>query len=207
MKPFVILIMLTALWLLYRIAYPKREPTASEALKKRPIDPSEVVVKSRFVRPSVCQPQPTPATPPKTDSAGENSDTFAARNTETDPTDDEPDPSELDIEPDENELPPNTEEDAEELRRILGEDAGLADGLSIEQMDEGMEATRNPTDDKAAILYRVEKTDMFEKLVAGDVVKAALITAIVDRHVRNMCPEETGDDEEQVDFDVDDFLS
>ncbi len=89
---------------------------------------------------------------------------------------------------------------------MFGEEAGLACGLSVEQMGEAMEATRNPTDAKAAILYRVEKTDMFEQLVSGDAAKATLITAIVDRHVRNMCPEERGGDEEQVDFNVDDFL-
>jgi hypothetical protein len=177
-----------------------------EAPRKRQIDPSEVVVKSRFVRPPVGQPQPTPATPSEADFQTEKPDTFAIRNGEPDLPDDEPDPDDLDIEPDENERVPDMEE-AEELRQTLGRDAEFADGLSIEQMTDAVEATRNPTNEKADLLYKIEKTDMFEQLVAGDAMKATLITAIVDRHVRNLYPEETGDSEGQVYFDVADFLS
>jgi hypothetical protein len=223
MKFLAILIMLAALWLLYRIAYPKRQEAkrGGDAPKKRRIDPSEVVVKSSFVRPSVGQPRTTTATSVKADSQMEKADIFAAANEKRDAAipperlddafSEEPDPNDLDIEPDENEVGAQTDiEEAEALRQMLGRNAGFAGGLSIEQMDEVVEATRNPTDEKADLLYKIEKTDMFEKLVSGDVVKSQRITAIIERHVRNLYPEDGGDESDgsdPVDFDVAEFLS
>lgn len=222
MKPLAILIMLAALFLLYRIAYPKRQEAkrGGDTPRKREIDIGGVIVKSRFVRPLPGQARTTPATPPKTDFQAEKADIFAAENGKrevavpperlNDAFADEPDPDDLDIEPDAMETDSDTDEEAEELRRALGRDAQRADGLSIEEMTEAIEATRNPTDEKADLLCRIEKTDMFERLVSTDSEKALRITAIIERHIRSLYPEETGegkDGNDPVDFDVADFLS
>jgi len=193
MRHLSILMMAVALWLMYRIAYPKPQATkeGGDAPAKRPIDPSEVVVKSRFVRPPDGQPRPTVAAAPETDSRAVKADIFAARNEKNAAS--EPDPSELDIEPDENETgraaEVSADEEDEELALTLGREAVRADGLSIEEMDEAMEAARNPTDAKAGILCRVERTDMFEQLVSGDRGKAERISAIIERHIRDLYPE------------------
>ncbi|MDR1864161.1 MAG: hypothetical protein LBR08_01175, partial [Bacteroidales bacterium] len=54
---------------------------------------------------------------------------------------------------------------------------------------------KQPANENAGILYRIEKTDLFEKLVSGDTGKAAGIKAIIDRHVRDILAKETGEDE------------
>ena len=47
----------------------------------------------------------------------------------------------------------------------IRQDGELASGFSIEEMGEAAKAIDNPTDEKAKILVKVEKTDMFERMV------------------------------------------
>ncbi|MDR2968102.1 MAG: hypothetical protein LBV32_00690 [Tannerellaceae bacterium] len=233
MKLLVILLMLAALYLLYRIAVPKRKDTKKESSHppKQPIDLSEVVVKSRFVIPQAGQPQPTHTTSLKTDFQEEKPDIFAAEIEKKEAAipperlDDafasEPNPDDLDIEPGENEAgaddEPETEvdgeEEAEELRQTLGRDAERAGGWSVEEMEAAVDAVQNPTDEKAAILLKAEKTDLFEQLVSGDKGKADRITAIVERHVKRVYPEQASENENESkndsdleNFDVAEFL-
>ncbi len=146
MKLIVILLMPVVLYLLYRIAVPKRKETQKESdtLPKKPVDISEVVVKSRFVRPGTGQPRTTHTTSLKTDFEEEKPDIFASESGKKEAAipperlDDaftsEPNPEDLDIEPDENEAGAtdkpeaevDTEEEAEELRQVLGRDAEQA---------------------------------------------------------------------------------
>jgi len=210
MKTAAFMIMLIALFLLYRIAYPKRSATkkSNEILPKKEVDISELVVKSRFIRPNPGQLQTTPTTSVKTDLQGEKQKTFAGGNGHSDGVipstrlnevfDSEVNPEELDISPDEDERTDeaNLEEEAEDLRQVLGRDAEYAEGLSMEEMTEVAEAIDNPTDEKGGLLFRVETTDMFEKLVRGDEGKAARIREVIERHLRNQCDEGEMDGEE-----------
>jgi len=154
MKTLVLIIMLVALYLLYRIAFPKRRETrqGSEIPQKRETDASEAVVKSRFVRPVQGQPQPTYATPLKTDFQEEKPSIFAGGNEKKDAVippgkldevfADEPNPEDLDIPPDEDDENDETDldEEAEEFLQTPGSDAEMADGLTIEEMSETIEA-------------------------------------------------------------------
>ena len=229
MKTLVLIIMLVALYLLYRIAFPKRRETkqGSEIPQKRETDASEAVVKSRFVRPVQGQPQPTYATPLKTDLQEEKPSIFAGGNEKKDAVippgkldevfADEPNPEDLDIPPDEDDENDETDldEEAEEFLQTPGSDAEMADGLTIEEMSETIEAIHNPTDEKAGLLYRMEKTDMFEQLVSGDEGKAARIKAVIDRYIQSRYPEvenvtddkENDNGNEWKDFDISFYVS
>jgi hypothetical protein len=125
----------------------------------------------------------------------------------------------LDIPPDENETDesdesdnPDADEEAEELRQVLEQetDAELANGLSIEEMETATKAIDSPTDDDSEILYRVEKTDMFEQLVSGDEGKRLRIAAVIDRHIRSLNLEtevaDNNDDNEYSNFNIAEYL-
>lgn len=230
MKVLVILIMLAALYLLYRIACPKRQKPKKEGGNppKHPIDISEVVVKSRFVLPDRSNSAQHADRKQESDTQEEKADIFAPETEKKavaippDRLDEafssEPNPDELDIEPDENETVAtnetetevDSEEEAEELRQTLGGDAVPADGLSVEEMEAAVAALRNPTEEQAAILLGVEKTDLFEQLVSGDTGRAERITNIINRHVQKLYPEEAnekGGNSDLEHFDVAEFLS
>jgi hypothetical protein len=230
MKLFAATVMLVALFLLYRIAYPTKTTATKKGddiPEKKEIDADEVVGKSRFVRPSDSQSQTTPATVLNTEKQEEKAYIFAPENGKTEAVipfdrldeifgDEQPDEEDLDIPPDEDESEnetddetPDAEEEAEELRQVLGQEADFADGFSIEEMETAARAIDTPTDESAEILYRVEKTDMFEQLVSGDEGKRQQITAVIDRHIRSLFPEVANEsnDNDYGDFNIADFLS
>jgi hypothetical protein len=149
MKLFAAMVMLVALFLLYRIAYPK--PTTAtkkgdDVLKKKEIDADNVVGKSRFVRSVASQPQTTSATALNTEKQEEKAYIFAPKNGKIeaiipfDRLDEIFDEDDLDIPPDEDESDenaPDADEESEELRQVLGEETEFADGFSIEEMGHG----------------------------------------------------------------------
>ena len=200
MKALVIVIMLIALYLLYRIAYPKRPETKpdSDTPPERKTEISEAVVKSRFIRPDSGQLRPIRTTALKSEIQEEKPLIFVAGNEKKEAViplekldevfSEEPNPEDLEIEPEEDEEEadePDLEEEAEELRQVLGGDAVPANGLTIEEMTETVEAIKHPEDSKARLLYEAENTDMFEKLVSGDEGKAARIKAVIDRYIQS----------------------
>jgi hypothetical protein len=121
----------------------------------------------------------------------------------------------LDIEPDETEKDGEGEiedESADDDGEIaeMEQGAELASGMSIEEMTEAAKAIDSPSDEKAGILFKVEKTDMFEKLVSGDEWKAERIKAIIDRHVQSIFSgtesKISDTDTDYGNFDIADFL-
>jgi hypothetical protein len=227
-KLLVFLIILLCLFLLYRIAFtkqPEGKKRNGDIPRNREADPFEAVVKNRFVRPLHGQPQPTPATSLKTEKQEENPDIFAAGNEKRNAVippdeldgvfDNEPNPEDLDIPPDDedetSEPEPDAEEESEDLRQILGQEAELAGGMSIEEMELATEAVNNPADGKAGLLLKIEPTDMFERMVSGDEGKQARIKAIIDRHIQRLNPDaedkEDDNDSDLENFDVMKFLS
>jgi len=200
-------VMLVALFLLYRIAYPKQPKTKSSGdLREKDTKPDHSVMgKSRFVLPDRSKPLQTPAISTEFEKTAENAYIFAAGNEKRksvipnenldevfgDESEDV-NPEDLDLDADEDDGYDETvdaEEEAEEFRQKLGRDAELASGFSIEEMSEAAKAIDKPTDEKAKILFRVEKTDMFERMVSGDEGKETLIKAIIDRYVQKLLPE------------------
>jgi hypothetical protein len=224
MKAFVITVMLIALFLLYRIAFPKHVETkkGNDIPVKRETNTDDVVVKRRYVCPAPGQPQPTPATALKSENQTEKADIFAAGNenrTTVIPSEKldevfgtDPNPDDLDIPPDDD--PDESEaEEAEELRGTLGGDARLADGFTYEEMATAIDAVNNPSEETekeaARVLSGLEKTDMFEQLVSSDAGRALRINAVLDHYEQSVTPESANvdSDKDLEDFDIMNFLS
>jgi len=122
-------------------------------------------------------------------------------------------PDELDIEPDENETDDNENETVDfdsEATEFKQETEQLASGMSIEEMTEAAKAIENPTNEQAGILFKVEKTDMFEQMVSGNEGKAERIKSIIDRYVQSIFSETENQsqisDTDYGNFDVAEFL-
>jgi len=214
MKIFVLIIIFISLYLIYKIGF-GANPEANEnrdIAHNTEIDESEVTGKSYYILPDRSKPAQTSATVSKSDVWQEKANNFAVGNEKEDEIfDEEPDPDDLDIPPDEDHEPDNTdlEEESEDLQQSFGRDVELAEGLSIEEMTEVARAINYPADENAGLLLKVEKTDMFEKLVSGNEGKAARIKAVIDRHIRSQNPEvETEEsNNEWKDFDMQNYLS
>jgi hypothetical protein len=221
MKVFLIIVIVIALYLLYRIAFPKSTNSKSnnDIPLKRETDTGDVIGKSLYVRPH-SQPRTTPATPLKTENQAEKAITFAPeienrtaiippeelnKVFRTAPEDETFDESELEIEDDENEEV-DLEEEAEELQQMMGEEAKIAGGFTFDEMAEAIKTPNHPE-----ILYSLSKTDMFEQLVSGDAGRAAKINAILDHYEQSLLVEETADnkktDNDYSNFDIRNFLS
>ena len=221
MKVIALIIMLVCMFLLYRIAYPKqlKQTKTDDFQRKRNVDVSDVVVKTRFVRPVLGQSQTTRTTPEKDDNLEKNPYTFApeieARNAvipieRLDEVFDETNYDELEIEPDELENDfKDFRDEIEDEDAELEQGAELASGMSIEELTEAANAINDPSDEKAEILFKVEKTDMFEQMVSSDEGKAERIKAIIERHFRSQQPEIEIEEDENGDMeniDVSEFL-
>jgi len=225
MKIFVVILIFITQYLLYRIIFPKQKDVTkdNDASQSRKTDGADVIGKSRYVLPERRKPAQTPATDSKTEEGQEKANIFAPGNENRDaviPPEDldevfgeEPRPEDLDIPPDEDEETDEAdlEEENEDLRQSIGieRDMELAEGLSIEEMTEVAEAINHPSPSNAGLLLKVEKTDVFEKLVSGDMGKADRIKAVIDRHIRSRYPEAGNEesDKEWKDFDIRNFLS
>jgi len=223
MKLFAIAAILTALYFMYRMAFPKLSDT-KQGDGRPPSDEtdSEVVGKSRPVPDYRSQPATTPATREKSEKPDEEPDTFVpeAEKTDTDKPAAEIPPEELDDvfakrpQPMDIDYPLETEtetetksdaepdidpeEEAEELRQTFGNDAELAGGLTYEEMEQAADTVMYPAKEKEAkagkTLSEMEKTDMFEQLVSGDATREAMIKSVIERHLQSLSPETANDD-------------
>jgi hypothetical protein len=232
MKITVILIMLAALFLLYRIAYPKQEDMKRDrdAPPEKPKTVPDVMGKSRFVLPDRSQPLQTPATKPETGKEAEKALIFAAGTGEKPsaiiPADEldrvfgndsgnEIMSIPLEYE-NEGETDYEAEEETEELGRVLGHEPEYADGIDYDSLQTAAKAVREQPDEvseeTAVTLEKLGHTDMFEWLVSGDEGKLNWIKAVIERNIPKTAPEmeetegETSD-ADYGDFEIADFLS
>ncbi|GHT39118.1 hypothetical protein FACS189437_01590 [Bacteroidia bacterium] len=228
MKVLAILIMLIALFLLYRIAYPKQADTKkgdNTAPPEKPKAAADVMGKSRFVLPDRSQPLQTSATPAETETTSEKASIFAPATEEkpsaTIPPEeldevfaDEPNPEILSIplDDDDEETDYEDEDETEELNRTLGHEAIMAEGVNYDQLQMAvkvvMEQPEDVSEETGETLMRLENTDMFEMLVSGNESKMNWIKSVVERHIQNTMPE-TKDETSATDYGdfVADFLS
>ena len=231
MKLFVIIIMLIALFLLYRIAYPKQtgvkkdDATPNEKPKFRP----NVMGKSRFVLPDRSKPLQTPATILETEKEVEKEPIFAAAPEEKQSVaipaeqldevfsdDSNPEVMSLPLEPeseneDESEVDLEAEE-AEEIRQALGHEAIFADGIDYDDLQTVVKVVREQPDEiserTCSTLVALENTDMFEMLVSGNEGISDWIKSAVERNIQSRIPETEGETSDTTDYGnfVADFL-
>lgn len=228
MKLLVLLIIIVSLLMIFRLCFPKRERQVDIPTPPKQVREEEAVIKIRYVLPDRRNSAQTSTTQMENEKLNEKPDIFASGNVEKnavippDELDDvfrnEPNPEELDIEPDENEdsIEPDDEEpdneEAEIMRKVAVDESGMASGLSIEELSEAFKATDRPEDKDAVLLYKIENTDAFEKLIFCDKGKAARIKAAIDRYVQSQTPEaeseEKGskDNSDWKDFDMRNYL-
>jgi hypothetical protein len=221
MKLLAIVILLVALFLLYRIARQKQpeKEKRDDIPQKRDMetktDTAEVVGKSRFVSGSQRHLRQTPSAFEKPAYQLEKEPIFAPGNEKTSAVipsreldevfSSSPQPMAIDYPPeriedepeDEATGEPDAEEEAGDILLSLGRNAGLADGFTYEEMAAAIETSNNPVmeGEKAQaageVFYRMEKTDLFEQLVSGDAGRAARIAAVLDLHGQSPVQEET----------------
>jgi hypothetical protein len=224
--------MLAALFLLYRIAYPKQvseKRNTDTPLEKSKTVP-DVMGKSRYVAPERSQPVQTPATSQKTEKVIQKQDTFAAETEEKrsaeipaeqldevfgEETNREfmsiPLETEIDNYGDESEVNFEAEEEAEELDRILGREPEYADGIDYNDLRTAAKmVSKQPaevSEETAVALEKLEHTDMFEWLVSGDEGKANWIKVVVERNIQRTMPETENTEDETSDANYGDFVA
>ncbi|GHU83199.1 hypothetical protein FACS189415_5050 [Bacteroidia bacterium] len=224
MKLLALLIMLAALFLLYRIAYPKQADTKKgndTAPPEKPKVANDVMGKSRFVLPDRSKPLQTPATLSETETTSEKPVIFAAE-TEEKPSGiipseeldevfaDEPNPEILSIplDDDDEEIDYEAEEEEAELGRTLGHEAVMAEGIDYDKLQTAvkavMEQPEDVSEETGRTIVELENTDMFEMLVSGDEGKMNWIKAVVERNIQKVMPE-TEDETSDANFDYGDF--
>jgi hypothetical protein len=208
MKVLAILIMLTALFLLYRIAYPKQADTKKGSDTVPPEIPkpaNDVMGKSRFVLPDRSRPLQTPATLAETEKPDKKEDIFAAETKENKPAAippdeldevfaDEPNPEILSIplDDDDEEVDYEADEEAEELGQTLGYEAIPAEGIDYDKLQAAakvvMEQPDEVSEETAETLAVLENTDMLEALVSRDEGRANWVKAVVERNIQKTMP-------------------
>lgn len=210
MKLFAMLSIVVALYLLYRIAFPKKIPKekSNEIQPKKESRNDGIVGRSRVVLSSRSQPPTTPATPLKSDVSPEKTGNFADEN----PPMDVEVPMEYEEQISETEAD-EIDEETEEIRETLGQEAGIANGFTFEEIDMVVE-TINQLDSEheaqaAEILYREEKTEYVEQLSAISPEKATQIKGLIDLHVSTVVnpTNEDSDETDTSNLNIADFLS
>ena len=232
MKLLAIIIMLAALYLLYRIAYPKQTGTAKGGADNPPKGEKparSVMGKSRFVLPDRSKPLQTTATQPDIEKSEEKSYIFAAgtenRKPAAIPADelDEafgkdgnpeiiPDYSDIEIDDDDDD---NGDidfeaEEAEELGRVEGSGAMYADGYDFDDLQTVAKVVKEhpeTVDEQTGkTLVALEHTELLVLLAQGDEDRANWTRAIIERQVqRKMSAMETKPETEVPTTDYGDF--
>jgi len=208
MKVFAIVAILAALYLLYRIAYPKQQENkkANEVSPKGIENGNGIVGQSRVVLSSRSQPAPTYSTYCESNSLNENTNSFAGGNQII--------PMEicvsLDSENENCEPEIDLEEEAEELRQTLGNEIVSANGLTYEEMELAVSEINYPSEANKAkvaeVLYRMENTECVTQLSDIGPEKAAQIKDLINQYVKSI--EATEDKSEDTgNFEITKFLS
>jgi len=187
MKTILVAVMLLALYLLYRIAFPKpiKKPKPPSVLSRQKINKKEIIGQSRVVLSFQRQAVPVAAKTCETVSSHENADSFVQEN----------ESGMMDIsvslehesEPEEPEIDP--EEEAEELRQLMGNEPELANGCTFEELEQTVHEVNHPSGDKrkvAKVLYRLQDTDCITQLAAINTEKAERIKSLISLHVNEV---------------------
>jgi len=187
MKTILIAVMLLALYLLYRIAFPKpiKKQKPTSVLPRHKVDEKEIIGQSRVVLSFQRQAVPVAAKTCETVSSHENADSFVPEN----------ESGMMDISvslehEDEHEEPEiDPEEEAEELRQLTGDETELASGFTFEELEQTVHEVNHPSGNDrqvAKVLYRIQDTDCISQLAAISPEKAERIKSLISLHVNEV---------------------
>jgi hypothetical protein len=219
MKLLAIIIMLAALYLLYRIACPKQPDTAKgggDIPRKEEKPARSVIGKSRFVLPARSQPLQTTATEMDIEKSEEKPAIFAAETEEKRSAEipaeeldeafgkdgnpgimsiplDYPD---IEIDDDEDgdiNFEAEEAEEAEEPGKVAGHEAIYADGYDFDDLQTVAQAVREQpetvSEQTGKTLVALEHTELLALLAGDDNSKVNWIKMVIDRHVQSTTPE------------------
>lgn len=187
MKTILVSVMLLALYLLYRIAFPKsiKKQKQASVLSRHKVNEKEIIGQSRVVLSFQRQAVPVAAKTCETVSSDENADSFVPEN----------ESGMMDIsvslqhedEPEEPEIDP--EEEAEELRQLMGNEPDLANGCTFEELERTVHEVNHPSGNDrqvAKVIYRLQDTDCITQLAAISPEKAERIKSLISLHVNEV---------------------
>ena len=219
--------MFIALYLLYRIAFPKHTDTKKDDnIPEKQINPAcNVMGESRFVLHDSSHSTQTSATIRETEEVIEKANIFASETEkqrsavisadELDRVfDDNPEIMSipLDGNSDENEVDFDIEE-IEELNRATGQKADFAEGFDYDELQTVAKAVKEQSEtvseQAGRTIVALEHTDIFELLADNDEGTINWIKKIIDRHVQTTMPEMEDKEinTDYGDFEIADFLS
>ncbi len=187
MKTILVAVMLLSLYLLYRIAFPKpiKKPKPTSVLSRQKVNEKEIIGQSRVVLSFQRQAVPVAAKTCETVSSHENADSFVPENESgmmdvSVPLEQEDGPEEPEIDPD---------EEAEELRQLMGNEPDLASGCTFEELEQTVHGVNHPSGNDrqvAKVIYRLQDTDCITQLAAISPEKAEQIKSLISLHVNEV---------------------
>ena len=187
MKTILVAVMLLSLYLLYRIAFPKpiKKPKPTSVLSRQKVNEKEIIGQSRVVLSFQRQAVPVAAKTCETVSSPENADSFVPENESgmmdvSVPLEQEDGPEEPEIDPD---------EEAEELRQLMGNEPDLASGCTFEELEQTVHGVNHPSGNDrqvAKVIYRLQDTDCITQLAAISPEKAEQIKSLISLHVNEV---------------------
>ena len=187
MKTILVAVMLLSLYLLYRIAFPKtiKKQKPTSVLSRLKVNDKEIIGQSRVVLSFQRQAVPVAAKTCETVSSHENADSFVPESESgmmdiSVPLEHQDEPEELEIDP---------EEEAEELRQLMGNEQDLASGCTFEELEQTVHGVNHPSGNDrqvAKVIYRLQDTDCISQLAAISPEKAERIKSLISLYVNEV---------------------
>ena len=224
MKIFALAVLIFALYRIFRLFYPKKKVIKAKAnkisLPPEAMDGYEAVIKKRYVLPDRSKPAQHEDRKEKSEETVENANIFAGGNQISERSiiqnDELPEvfgketkPENLDIEKDESEMDSNdglnAEEEAEELRQIMGGVIeGYSAGITYEEfaavIQEVDTCPEKMTDTDIEVLRNISETDVFEQIISSKESRAARIAYILEREIENTVQDEVVADDKNTEL-------
>ena len=224
MKIFALAVLIFALYRIFRLFCPKKTVNKAKAnkisLPPEAMDGYEAVIKKRYVLPDRSKPAQHEDRKEESGKTEEKANIFAGGNQISERSiiqnDELPEvfgkdsnPENLDIEKDESEMDSNdelnAEEEAEELRQIMGGVIeGYSAGITYEEfaavIQEVDTCPEKMTDIDIEVLRNISETDVFEQIISSKESRAARIAYILEREIENTVQDEVVADDKNMEL-------
>lgn len=187
MKTILVTVMLLALYLLYRIAFPKpiKKQRPTSVLSRQKVNEKEIIGQSRVVLSFQRQAVPVAAKTCETVSSDKNEASFVPESESG--IMDISVPLQQEDETEEQEIDP--EEEAEELRQLTGNETEFASGCTFEELEQTVLEVNHPSGNDrqvAKVIYRLQDTDCITQLAAISTEKAERIKSLINLNVNEV---------------------
>ena len=221
MEHLAILIMLVAVFFLYRIAYPKQSvEKKSEGVWRRKSKPiPDIMGKSRTVLFPQKQPVPTPVVSQIAEKEKEREKKFPAvipvEQLDKVFADNQNDDVDFDIEVDDDDNDDSIDIDAEEVEELQqGGEVAYANGVTFNDLQTAAKVineqpkVKEVSSEIVHVIKSLENTELFDLLVADIESKQSWVRAVVERNFDKEQPETADDEIDMVDYSsvIGDFL-